>query len=128
MHIFYGLLYEELCRNTAQALKNIIYNFQFMNKNNNTGSNEDGSDITPEEKAMLDDTFSNDPLSDDNTRLKNSQLDNTDNEGELLNEHSSADDASGDDLDIPGAEDDDADEMTGDEDEENNGYSVADTE
>ncbi len=99
-----------------------------MNKNNNAGSNEDDSDITPEEKAMLDETFSNDPLSDDNTRLKNAQLDNTDNDGELLNEHSSADDASGDDLDIPGAEDDDANEMTGGEDEENNGYSVADTE
>ena len=99
-----------------------------MNKNNNAGLNEDDSDITPEEKAMLDDSFSNDPLSDDNTRLKNSQLDNTDNEGELLNEHSSADDASGGDLDIPGAEDDDVAEMSGREDEENKGYSVADTE
>ena len=98
-----------------------------MNKNNNEGLNQDESDITPEEKAMLDDTFSNDSLSDDNIRLKNSQLDNTDNEGELLNEQSSADVASGDDLDIPGAEEDNGDEMSGGEDEENNGYNVADT-
>ena len=95
--------------------------------NNNPIGNENDAEISPAEKAMLDETFSNDPLSDDNNRLKNSQLDNTDFDGELLNEHSSADDVSGDDLDIPGAEADDADEMTGNEDEENNGYSEADT-
>ncbi len=88
---------------------------------------DDASSITPSEKAMLDETFSNDPLSDDDNRLKRSELDNTDEDGELLNEKSSADDVSGDDLDIPGADDDDADEMTGEEDEENNGYGQADT-
>ena len=97
-----------------------------MDKKENTGLNEE--DITPAERAMLDETLYNDSLSDDDNRLKNSQLDNTDNDGEPLNEESSADDVSGSDLDIPGAEDDDADEAIGEEDEENKGFSVADTE
>ena len=97
-----------------------------MDKKENTGLNED--DITPAERAMLDETLYNDSLSDDDNRLKNSQLDNTDNDGEPLNEESSADNVTGSDLDIPGAEDDDADEAIGEEDEENNGFSVADTE
>lgn len=89
---------------------------------------DDDAMITPAEKQMLDETFSNDTESRDNKNLKRSELDNTDNDGELLNEKSGADDLSGDDLDIPGASDDDADEEIGEEDEENNGYSQADTE
>jgi hypothetical protein len=85
------------------------------------------SDITPEEKRMLDESTDYD-LSGDDRVLKNAELDNTDNDGEALNEKNSADDISGSDLDIPGAEDDDANEMIGEEDEENNGYSEADTE
>ncbi len=88
----------------------------------------DDSIITPAEKAMLDEMFNSDPLSEDELELKKSLLDNTDDDGELLNEQSSADDISGNDLDIPGAEDDDANEEIGEEDEENNGYSKADTE
>ena len=99
-----------------------------MDKKQNAGLNETESSITPLEKAMLDETLYNDSLSDDDNRLKQSHLDNTDNDGELLNEQSSADDVSGNDLDIPGGEDDDADEDVGEDDEENNGYSVADTE
>ena len=97
-----------------------------MDKNKPTQAEE--TDITPEERALLDEAISNDPLSYDNARLKNSQLDNTDYDGEPLNEMSSADDASGNDLDIPGAEEDDENELLGEEDEENNGYSIADTE
>ncbi len=89
-------------------------------------SNEDESTITPEEPAMLDDTLMMDSLSDDDMRLRNSQLDNTDFDGELLNEKSSADDASGNDLDIP-EDDDETNDFMGEEDEENSGYSVADT-
>ncbi len=98
-----------------------------METTNQPVSNEDGSLITPAEKAMLDEILNNDPLSNDDTRLRNAQLDNTDNDGDLLNELSSADDATGEDLDIPGSGLDDADEAIGEEDEENNGYSQADT-
>lgn len=58
--------------------------------------------------------------------LKNAQLDDTDEDGELLNEGSSAVDNSGDDLDVPGAEEDDDNEALGEEDEENNSYSLSD--
>lgn len=88
----------------------------------------DDSLITPAEKAMLDEVLYNDPLSKDEINLKHAELDDVDEDGDLLNESSSADDVTGEDLDIPGAEDDDEDEAIGQEDEENNGYSEADTE
>jgi hypothetical protein len=99
-----------------------------MDKNDQAAFNEyDDSLITPAEKAMLDEILRNDPLSEDEIELNNAKLDNTDEDGDLLNEQSSADDATGEDLDIPGAGLDDADEAIGEEDEENNGYSQADT-
>ena len=100
-----------------------------MDKNSQSDFTEaDDTLITPAEKAMLDEILRKDPLSEDEIELDNAKLDNTDEDGDLLNEKSSAEDASGNDLDIPGSEDDDADEAIGEEDEENNGYSKADTE
>ena len=61
----------------------------------------------------------------DDEQLNLAALDNTDDEGEKLNESS---DMSGNDLDVPGSEDDDADEEIGEEDEENNSYSIRDPE
>lgn len=83
--------------------------------------------ITPVERAILDDAISN-ADSPDEQQLKKAALDNTDEDNEPLNEQGFADDMSGEDLDIPGAEDDDEQEMIGGEDEENNSYSEADTE
>lgn len=88
--------------------------------------NESENDITPEELSLLDDSIENVNEGDD-VNLKRSALDNTDEDGELLNELSMADDISGEDLDVPGAEDDDENEEIGKEDEENNSYSSADT-
>ena len=59
----------------------------------------------------------------DNLNLKEAQLDYTDDDGEALNEGS---DLSGKDLDVPGNDLDDADELIGEEDEENNSYSKSD--
>jgi hypothetical protein len=61
----------------------------------------------------------------DDEQLNSGDLDKTDNEGERLNEGS---DRSGSDLDIPGSEEDDANEKIGEEDEENNSYSLPDPE
>jgi len=61
----------------------------------------------------------------DDEQLNRGDLENTDDEGEMLNERS---DRSGRDLDIPGSEDDDANEKIGEEDEENNSYSLPDPE
>ncbi len=88
---------------------------------------ETDTDVSTAERALLDDSIDN-SLSEDNLNLKRSALDNTDNDGDPLNERSMADDVSGEDLDIPGAEEDDDSEAIGEEDEENNAYSQADTE
>lgn len=95
-------------------------------ENNKPVDREDGdADISPEERALLDDSLEN-MISVDNNNLRRSALDMTDDDGELINEASF--DLTGEDLDIPGSELDDDAEQTGAEDEENNGYSVADTE
>lgn len=82
------------------------------------------ADILPEEKALLDAAGEDDEERD----LRATELDTTDDDGEPLNELSSANAGSGSDLDVPGSEDDDTNEEIGEEDEENNSYSVADNE
>ena len=61
----------------------------------------------------------------DDEQLHAATLDSTDDDGEKLNESS---DISGHDLDVPGSEDDNANEEIGEEDEENNSYSLPDPE
>jgi len=61
----------------------------------------------------------------DDEQLHAADLDDTDDDGEQLNESS---DRSGNDLDVPGSENDNADEEIGEEDEENNSYSIRDPE
>jgi hypothetical protein len=84
--------------------------------------NEPNTSISPLEKKLLD-TAGED---EEERELHKAEIDNTDDDGELLNENSSNDGTSGSELDIPGNEDDDANEEIGEEDEENNGYSEAD--
>ena len=82
------------------------------------------SDVTPEEKTMLEQSSLNmDTL--DNENLMRAELDDTDFEGERLNEKI---EVTGDDLDVPGTELDDDNENIGEEDEENNAYSLGDNE
>jgi hypothetical protein len=61
----------------------------------------------------------------DDQQLNYATLDNTDDEGTPLNEKVNR---SGSDLDVPGSEEDDANEKIGEEDEENNAYSLRDPE
>jgi len=84
------------------------------------------NDITLQEKEMLDNASDGIDIADQ--QLKRAQLDNIDKDGTPLNEQSGTSDITGEDLDIPGSELDDADEAIGEEDEENNSYSQADTE
>ena len=108
----------------------IVINFKFQNmaKKINTGNQDAAADtnITPEERELLNNA--GDGITGDDERLKRAQLDNTDEDGTPLNEKSGANDLSGEDLDVPGSELDDLDEALGEEDEENNNYSGADTE
>lgn len=83
----------------------------------------EGSDVSPDEKEALERTDNMDTQ--DNENLYRAKLDDEDFEGEKLNE---AEDISGKDLDVPGEEDDDANEEIGEEDEENNAYSLGDNE
>jgi len=53
--------------------------------------------------------------------LRDAKLDRVDNEGDPLNE---GNDLAAQDLDVPGSEEDDANEEIGEEDEENNAYSL----
>jgi hypothetical protein len=87
------------------------------------GTEDRDAAISPEERALLNEAGQN---SEDDESLRNAGLDNTDSDGDLLNVSSSADDKTGRDLDIPGTEDDDDMEDIGEEDEENNPYSLSD--
>jgi len=93
-----------------------------MNSNNEL---QGENDITPGEKALLDNAGVREDEDDDDEILASAQLDNTDEDGVTLNQHL---DVSGEDLDVPGSEADDANEAIGEEDEENNSYSLRDQE
>jgi hypothetical protein len=76
------------------------------------------ADVTAEDKELLD-LIDNNRGTQDSINFQHADLDEIDEDGELLNENIESDD-----LDIPGSELDDADENIGEEDEENNYYSL----
>jgi hypothetical protein len=84
---------------------------------------DSSSNVSSIEKELLEKSANEMPTRDEQS-LSQASLDATDNEGELLNEKTSSNAASGSDLDVPGAEQDDEDEEIGEEDEENNPYSL----
>jgi hypothetical protein len=84
---------------------------------------DDNSVVTNIEKKLLDDS-ANDSGAKDEQQLKRAELDDTDDEGEPLNEKTSANAISGSDLDTSGIDEDDMNEEIGEEDEENNPYSL----
>ena len=83
------------------------------------------SNVTTEEKKDLEIADEDMPTKDEQN-LRQSSLDNTDEEGDDLNEQGFGKSISGSDLDVPGSEEDDANEEIGEEDEENNPYSMGD--
>jgi len=80
----------------------------------------DESNVSKEEEQLLEKSATSQG-SEDDRQWEDAKLDNADDEGDLLNEQG---DLSGDDLDVPGSEEDDANEEVGEEDEENNSYSI----
>ena len=84
------------------------------------------NDITPEETALLDSAGEKESANDDDQLLSKTRLDDTDEDGEELNEGT---DLTGSDLDVPNEEGDEEDELNAvDEDEENSSYSTPDQE
>jgi hypothetical protein len=63
------------------------------------------------------------PTQDENNLIR-ARMDNADFQNEPLNERSFGEVRTGQDLDVPGAENDNANERIGEEDEENNNYSL----
>lgn len=90
-----------------------------------TRQEEMSADVSEEEKNLLNQRTQ--VAGSDADNLRRARLDSTDADGELLNEAASKRSIAGGDLDVPGAELDDANEEIGEEDEENNLYSEADT-
>lgn len=84
---------------------------------------DDGEgNVTDQERDLLESAEHSTSDADDLT-MADSDLDDTDGDGEPLEEKSFKDDRTGGDLDVPGSEEDDAEEAIGNEDEENNAYS-----
>lgn len=81
---------------------------------------DEETDVTDEEKELLERSAESMGGEDDEDRRK-VLLDNSDEDGDPLNENV---EVSGNDLDVPGANDDDDNEEIGEEDEENNSYSL----
>lgn len=81
------------------------------------------NNVSAEEAALLQDAADYNSDEDDKI-IKASALDSTDEDGDPLNERGFRNAYSGKDLDVPGSEDDDLEEEIGEEDEENNAYSV----
>jgi hypothetical protein len=81
------------------------------------------ADVTGNDRSMLE-TADNFHATEDEDNLRRASLDSTDFEGEPLNEASFGEEQSGADLDVPISETDDANERIGEEDEENNAYSL----
>ncbi|MDF2381096.1 hypothetical protein JMG10_06455 [Nostoc ellipsosporum NOK] len=79
------------------------------------------TNVTKQEKELLEDA-ANSTGTEDDQQLKKARLDETDDDGEPLNEDS--DDLTGEDLDVP--DDDEQVETDGDSDEENSSYSLND--
>lgn len=80
------------------------------------------ANVTEDERKLLDDAAKQID-SPDQTALENAKPDQYDEDGEPLNEKTGL---SGNDLDVPGSELDDANEKIGEEDEENNSYRMDD--
>lgn len=80
------------------------------------------SNVSSSEKKDLIKSANDMPGDDEN--LRKAALDSTDDDGTPLNEDSFNENVTGSDLDVPGAELDDDEEKTGNEDEENNDYSL----
>jgi len=80
------------------------------------------ADVRNDERRALEDAEYMPTRDEDN--LRNARMDNVDFEGEQLNERSFGDERSGKDLDVPGASADNRNEEIGEEDEENNEYSL----
>ena len=88
----------------------------------NAGEDDEEGDVTSEDRQMLSAAYQNRDMDDPDE--EESMLDQVDDDGDPINEPAGSYGSAGADLDVPGSEDDDASEDIGEEDEENNYYSL----
>lgn len=81
------------------------------------------ADVTKSERRLLEESQNFLPTQDE-VLLRKASLDNKDFEGDRLNEGGFGEQQTGTDLDVPNSESDDQNEAIGEEDEENNSYSL----
>lgn len=91
-------------------------------KDDELNMDQTDANVTQDERKILDDAATK-IQTDDQQALEQATLDQEDDEGEPLSEKTAP---SGDDLDVPGSELDDDNEEIGEEDEENNSFSLDD--
>lgn len=96
-----------------------------LNTENNPARIDESANVTATEKKQLKKSAGHQPNA-ETEDFNNMALDETDNDGDPLNESNIRQNRSGEDLDTPGADLDDEDENIGEEDEENNTYSQPD--
>lgn len=94
------------------------------NENNSAEPGKVGLEDSETEEEIDADTEDTDVTRDDLIALGSDELNADEGDDELLRKRSVPVDMAGDDLDIPGSELDDEEEMIGEEDEENNSYSI----
>ncbi len=99
-------------------------NENISSENLDDAKQENEENVTDLDRQLLDNAGAD---FQDKENLQRSLLDDTDEDGTPLNEESGTSAIGGGDLDVPGSDLDDADEKIGEEDEENNSYSEADT-
>lgn len=92
---------------------------ELLNTDNDETFDDNTGNVTKEEEKLLEQSSLSTSLPDDQNLIR-AKLDETDEEGALLNEKITP---GGKDLDVPGSESDDENEEIGEEDEENNAYS-----
>lgn len=90
-----------------------------LNNDDSLDMDESKPNVSRMEKKLLKEAAR--PVSDDTKDVKSAAVDKTDGEDNLNEEGEPFD--MGEDLDVPGSEEDDEDEELGEEDEENNSYS-----
>lgn len=91
---------------------------------NDTADENDEAEVSEEERSLLAQAAVNADESDDVVAPLRARPDETDEDGDYLNEASGRENRPGDDIDVPGSEQDDDNEAIGEEDEENNYYSL----
>jgi len=88
------------------------------------GESEEAPESTPVRRRTTGKPSASDVTKDDLRALGDPELESDEGDDELLKNRTYPVDFSGEDLDVPGSEADDASERIGSEDEENNSYSL----